>query len=118
MSDITGDLRVSSASGSISGSGVNSVTDAHSMSGGVDLNGDFATPAQIASTSGSVTLRFTPAASVYVDARSVSGDASAAGLGLTGETSVPHSIAGTLASGGPTVSIRTASGSIRLLRAL
>lgn len=116
MLNIGGDLRVSSTSGGVYGTAVDRVVDAHSTSGGTDLSGDFATDALVASTSGSVVLRFTPAASVHIDATSLSGDINAAGLGLIGQTSGPHSLSGTLANGGPTVSVQTTSSGIRLLR--
>src|SRR5204863_1610018 len=111
-----GDVRVSSASGGIFGTEVDRVSDAHSMSGGIDVSGDFAGSAQIGSVSGSVMLRFTPAAAVHIDATSLSGDVSSAGLGLTGQATGPHSLSGNLGSGGQTVSVHTTSGSIRLVR--
>ena len=117
ISNVAGDLRVSSTSGGVYGSGIKRIVDAHSTSGAIELIGDFATDAQVASTSGSVLLRFTPAAAVHVDATSLSGDVNATGLGLVGQTTGPHSLSGTLANGGPTLSVHTTSGSIQLLRA-
>jgi hypothetical protein len=116
MSNLGGDVRASSVSGGIFGTRLARVSDAHSMSGGIDLSGDFASSAQIASASGSVMLRFTPAAAVHIDATSLSGDVSAAGLGLAGQATGAHSLSGNLGNGGPTLSIHTTSGSIRLLR--
>jgi putative adhesin/cell wall-active antibiotic response 4TMS protein YvqF len=116
MSNLGGDVRVSSASGGIFGTEVDRVSDAHSMSGGIDLTGDFASSAQIASVSGSVMLRFAPTAAVHIDATSLSGNVSAAGLALTGQATGPHSLSGNLGNGGPTVSVHTTSGSIRLVR--
>jgi DUF4097 and DUF4098 domain-containing protein YvlB len=116
MSNISGELRVSSTSGGIHGAGVERVSDAHSTSGAIDLTGEFTTNAQIATTSGSVMLRFGPAASVHVDATSLSGDVVASGLGLAGQSTSPHSLSGNLGNGGARVSVHTTSGSIRLLR--
>jgi DUF4097 and DUF4098 domain-containing protein YvlB len=116
INNIGGDLRVSSVSGGIYATGVHRVVDAHSMSGGIDLNGDFATDAQIASTSGSIALRFTPSASAHIDATTVSGDVNASGIGLVGQANGPHSLSVTVATGGPNISVHTTSGSIRLLR--
>ncbi len=117
ISNVAGDLRVNSASGGVNGTNIKRIVDAHTMSGAIDLTGDFATDAQVGSVSGSVVLRFTPAASVHVDATSMSGSVNASGLGLVGQTSGPHTLSGTLANGGPTVSVQTTSGSIQLLRA-
>jgi Toastrack DUF4097/LiaI-LiaF-like transmembrane region len=114
MSNVTGELRVSSASGAIRGSAIHQVAQAHSTSGAIDLGGDFASPAQIDSTSGSVSLAFAPSASVHIEASSVSGDVRASGIELTGQSTGPHSLSGNLGGGGPTVSIHTTSGSIRL----
>jgi len=116
MRHIDGVLQVSSTSGGVYGAGVNRVSDVHSTSGSIDLTGDFATTAQIASTSGSVILRFTPASAVHIDATSLSGDVSSAGVDMTGQAMGPHSLSGSLANGGPTVSVRTTSGSIRLFQ--
>ncbi|HLZ32071.1 MAG TPA: DUF4097 family beta strand repeat-containing protein [Chloroflexota bacterium] len=116
MGNISGDLQVTSVSGGIAGAGVDRVSDAHSTSGAINLTGDFATNAQVGTVSGAVTLRLTPAASVHIDATSVSGDVNAADLGLTSQLTGPHTLSGNIASGGPTLSIHTTSGSIRLLR--
>lgn len=116
MASIDGEVQVSSASGGIVGSAVDRVRDVHSMSGGIDLGGAFATDGQIGSTSGSVVLRFTPRASAHIDANSLSGGVTASGLGLNGEVAGPHSLSGNLAAGGPTVAVRTTSGSIQLTR--
>lgn len=116
MANISGDLQVTSVSGGIAGAGVDRVSDAHSTSGSINLTGDFATDAQIGSTSGSVTLRLPPTASAHIDATSVSGDVNAADVALTSRLTGPHALSGTIASGGPTISIHTSSGSIRLLR--
>ena len=116
MANISGDLQVTSVSGGIAGAGVNRVSNAYSTSGAINLTGDFATNAEIGSTSGSIMLRFTPAASVRIDATSLSGDVSAADLGLTGQVTGPHALSGSIGNSGPTVSIYTTSGSIRLQR--
>lgn len=114
MNNLTGELRVSSVSGGTRGTAIHQVTDAHSMSGGIDLAGDFASPAQIETVSGSVSLAFTPAAAVHIEASSVSGDVRASGIALSGQSSGPHSLSGNLGNGASTVSIHTTSGSIRL----
>jgi len=116
MANIRGDLQVTSISGGIAGAGIDRVSNAYSTSGAVNLTGDFATDAQIGTVSGSIMLRFTPAASVRIDATSLSGDVSAADLGLAGQLTSPHALSGTIASGRQMVSIHTTSGSIRLLR--
>ena len=115
MDDVSGDVRASSASGRIYGTGISRISDAHSTSGGIDLRGDFTSNAQIASVSGTVALTFTPAASVHIDAASLSGDVHATGLHLNNQSSAPHALSGDLGSGGPTLAVRTTSGSIRLL---
>jgi hypothetical protein len=69
-----------------------------------------------ASTSGSVALRFTPASSLRIGATSLSGDVSASRLQLTGQVSGPHSLWATLGLGGPTISVRTTSGSFPLAK--
>ena len=115
MSNIGGELRVNSVSGSIHGVGIHRVIAAHSMSGAIDLNGDFASPAQIDSVSGSVDLAFTSAAAAHIEASSVSGDVRLSGLELVGQSTGPHTFSGNLGSGGPTISVHTTSGAIRLL---
>jgi Putative adhesin/Domain of unknown function (DUF5668) len=115
MANISGDVRVASVSGGIGGAGIDRLSDAHSISGGINLTGGFADNAQVASTSGSVMLRFTRAASVHVDATSLSGDVSAPGLEASSQLTGPHSFSGNIGNGGPTVSVHTTSGSIRLL---
>ena len=82
LTNIRGGLRAASASGDISGTGVARVDEVRSLSGSINLAGDFADDAQILSVSGDVTLRFTPAASVRIDAASLSGDVDADGLPL------------------------------------
>ncbi|HEX8967769.1 MAG TPA: DUF4097 family beta strand repeat-containing protein, partial [Chloroflexota bacterium] len=116
MANISGDLQVTSTSGGISGASVDRVREARSTSGGIDLAGGFASDAQIVTTSGGVTLRFTPAASVYIDASSLSGDVNASGLNLSGQLQASHRLSGSLGTGATTVSVRTTSGSIRLGR--
>jgi hypothetical protein len=116
MSNVTGELRVGTTSGGTYGTALSRVVSARSSSGGINLNGDFTSGAQIASTSGGVTLGFTPAASIHIDAASLSGDVRATGLELTNQSMAPYGLSGDLGTGGPTVSVRTTSGSIRLLR--
>jgi hypothetical protein len=116
MVNVGGDLQVSSISGSIDGRGLDRVSAAHSTSGAINLNGDFATDAQIDTVSGSIVLRFTPAASVHIDATSLSGDVNAADLGLTSQRTGSHALSGDVASGRQTVTIHTTSGSIQLTR--
>jgi hypothetical protein len=116
MANIRGDLQVTSISGGIGGAGVDRVSNAYSTSGAINLTGAFATNAQIGSVSGSIMLRFTPASVVHIDATSLSGDVNAADIGLTGQLTGPHALSGNIGTGGPTVSIHTTSGSIRLLR--
>jgi putative adhesin len=116
MNAISGDLRVGSTSGSVNGTGVDRVSDAHSTSGSIDLSGRFSTDAQIATTSGSVALRFTSGSAGHLNATSSSGTVSANGLPLTGMLTGPHSLSGDLAGGGPNISVHTTSGSIQLAR--
>jgi hypothetical protein len=115
MSNVAGDLTVSSTSGSIYGTGLSQVNSDRSTSGSINLTGDFASNAQIGSTSGSVTLGFTPNASVHIDAASLSGDVRVTGLRLMNQSTVPHGLSGDLGNGGPMVSVRTTSGGIRLI---
>jgi hypothetical protein len=107
---------VTTASGDIDGTGVARVREARSLSGGINLAGDFAGDAQIVSVSGDVTLRFTPPASLRIDADSLNGVVNANGLALNPRQTGAHSLAGTLAAGANSVSVRTTSGDIRLLR--
>jgi len=115
MSNAPADLSVSSTSGSIYGTGLSQVSSARSTSGSINLTGDFASNAQIGSTSGSVMLGFTPNASVHIDAASLSGDVHATGLRLMNQSTGPHGVSGDLGNGGPTISVRTTSGSIGLI---
>ncbi|HEY1296826.1 MAG TPA: DUF4097 family beta strand repeat-containing protein [Chloroflexota bacterium] len=114
MDNVAGELRVGTTSGGTSGTALSRLVSARSSSGDISLNGDFTSGAQIASTSGGVTLGFAPAASIHIDAASLSGDVRATGLELTNQSMAPHGLSGDLGSGGPTVSVRTTSGSIRL----
>jgi hypothetical protein len=116
MTNVSGTTQARTASGEISASGVERMTEARSISGSINLDGAFTDGAQIASVSGSVSARFIRAAAVHIDANSFSGDVSAGGLGLINQASGPHSVAGDLNGGGPTVSIRTTSGEIQLVR--
>jgi DUF4097 and DUF4098 domain-containing protein YvlB len=108
-------LQATSTSGGIVGAWVDRVSNAYSTSGAINLSGDFATSAQIGTTGGSVTLRFTPAASVHIEASSVSGDVNAVDLDLTSRLRAPRALSGNIAHGDQTVTIRTISGSISLL---
>ena len=116
MTNVVGDLRVASTSGGIYGAGLARVSDARSMSGGINLTGDFATDAQIVTVSGGVSLRLTPAASLHVDAASVSGDINANDVALIARQAGPHSLSGNVGAGATTLSVRTTSGSISLQR--
>ena len=86
------------------------------MSGGIDLMGDFAADAQIVTVSGGVTLRLTPPASLRIDALSLSGDVSAGDLALSAQQTGSHSLSGNVGVGTNTLTVRTTSGSIRLMR--
>jgi hypothetical protein len=116
VSGAHGPLYVETASGSIRITDVNADLTVNSSSGSIDVTGDFPAAAHITSVSGSVILRFAPSASAYIDASSLSGSVDAGGLRLKAQSSGPHSLTGTLAAGGPTTSVRTTSGSIRLSR--
>jgi DUF4097 and DUF4098 domain-containing protein YvlB len=117
MSNLAGDVRARSTSGAIDGASISRLVDAHSMSGAIDVSGNFGTDAQVGSVSGEVTLRFTPAASVRIEASSLSGDISTAGFGFAGQVSGGHALSGNVGTGATTVTVRTTSGAIRLRRA-
>lgn len=114
LANIGGDLRIATVSGGIQGSGLDRVADAHSTSGGIDLQGEFASDALVASTSGGVTLRFAPDASVRIDASSLSGDIDVSGLPGIGAQATAHRLTGNVGGGAHAVSIHTTSGGIRL----
>jgi len=92
------------------------VSDARSTSGGINLTGDFATDAQIVTVSGGVTLRLTPLASLRIDALSLSGDVSASDRALSAQQTGSRSLSGNMGGGTNTLTVRTTSGSIRLMR--
>jgi putative adhesin len=114
VSNVTGDAQLSTISGSILAVGVDRLTEARTTSGDVNLNVAFTRQVQISSTSGEVIVRVPPAPAFNVDASSFSGDVSS-DLALTNRTVGPHNLAGAVGRGGPTVSIHTTSGTIRLI---
>ena len=116
LTNLAGDLRVTSVSGGIAGTGLAPVSDVRSASGAINLTGDFATDAQIVTVSGGVTLRLTPPASLRIDALSLSGDVSAGDLALSAQQTGSHRLSGNLGVGTNTLTARTTSGSIRLMR--
>jgi hypothetical protein len=113
-SDVAGDAQLRSISGSIVAAGVDRLGEAQTTSGEIDLNVAFTRPAQISSVSGEVTVRVPPTTAMNVAVTSFSGDVSS-NLPLTNRLVGPHNLAGALSGGGPTVSVRTTSGSIRLV---
>jgi Putative adhesin len=115
LTNVTGDVRVATVSGGIHGMGVTRVTDARSTSGDIDLLGDFATDAQIATASGSMTLRLMPTSSVHIDAASTSGSIDANDLVLSARQTGTHSLLGNLGAGLNKLSVRTTSGNIKFL---
>ncbi len=65
---------------------------------------------------GGVTLRLTPLASLRIDALSLSGDVSTSDLALDASQAGSHRLSGNLGAGTNSLSVRTTSGSIRLVR--
>ena len=114
VSNVKGDAQLSTISGSILALGVDRLAEARTTSGQVNLNVAFTRPAQISSTSGEVIVRVPPATAFNVDASSFSG-AVTSDLAMTNRAVGPHNLAGAVGGGGPTVSIHTTSGTIRLI---
>ena len=116
VSGLRGPVHISSASGAVDARDLQGSTSIDTASGAIRLSNFAGAPAQITSISGAISVGFTPAASVHIDASSTSGDVRASGLDLTQQTTGPHSLSANVANGGPTVSAHTTSGSIRFLR--
>ena len=96
------------------GSDVARLREARSFSGSIDLAGTFASDATVVTTSGEVTLRFGPGASVRIDAWTESGNIRTSGAGIPGARPDAHTHVATLGSGAALVQMRTTSGSIVL----
>jgi DUF4097 and DUF4098 domain-containing protein YvlB len=109
-----GDVVASTGSGSVDLKGVAGAARVRTGSGSVTIDGRPSGPWDLETGSGSVRARMAPDAAFTIDARAGSGGVS---------TSQPVTVAGTVArgelhgqvrGGGPTVRIRTGSGSISL----
>ncbi|HUX88259.1 MAG TPA: DUF4097 family beta strand repeat-containing protein, partial [Chloroflexota bacterium] len=117
LEEVTGDLQARTSSGSIGGTGLTHMRAVSSSSGSVSLSGTFTDVASIQTSSGDVTVRFSPNSSVRVNATTSSGNLQARGLDLTGPSQDQHVFSGTVGAGAGSLQIVTSSGSVTLLPA-
>ena len=117
LAETTGDLQARTSSGSIRGTGLTHVRAVNSSSGSVDLSGDFTDVATVQTSSGDVTVRFSPNSSVRVQATTSSGNLQARGLDLAGQSQDQHVLSGTIGAGAGSLHIATSSGNVTLLPA-
>jgi DUF4097 and DUF4098 domain-containing protein YvlB len=115
LTNLTGPVTVESTSGRIRGGGLAHLVSARSLSGEVDLGGTFSGgDATVVTTSGDVSIRPDPGASVRIDASSFSGTVRTSGPAVpTGQEARSQVV--TLGSGTALIQVRTTSGSISLL---
>jgi hypothetical protein len=96
LSDVTGELRVTTISGGITGTGTTPLADGRSTNERINLRDHLTSSSQI---SGGVSLRLMPTSSVHIDAASTSGSVDADGLPPGARQSERHSLAGNLSAG-------------------
>ena len=113
--DLGGDATLTTTSGEIRASNVDRVREARSVSGAIDLAGAFAADSTVGTTSGGVSVRFEPGASVRIDATTLSGDINARGPGLPSSAGAVRTRTLTLGSGAAHMNVRTTSGDITLI---
>ena len=105
---------VHSASGDVDVHDLSAPLTADSASGALRIS-NLASEAQLSTVSGNIVVRFDSAAALNVTARSETGSVTD-DVPLSNRQSTPRGVTGALNGGGPTVSIHTVSGSIRLAR--
>jgi hypothetical protein len=110
-----GDVQLNTASGEIRVTGANGAVTAGTASGSIHISGKPDAPWSISSSSGSISLDLPTGAPFTLDARTTSG-----GIDIDHPVSVSsihgrrREIHGAVNGGGPTVSVETTSGSIRI----
>jgi hypothetical protein len=116
LSNIGGEVRVTTTSGSIRGSQLQHLRQAQSTSGSISLEGVFVDQAQVSASSGTVNIRLLPGSAVVLDVHTSSGSIEPHGLtGLTG-TAVTRrdTLTGTIGTPAPdaTLHVQTSSGNV------
>jgi hypothetical protein len=113
--NLSGPVTVESTSGRIRGGGIAHLVSARSFSGEVDLGGTFSGgDATVVTTSGDVSIRPDPDASVRLDASSFSGTVRTSGPSVPTSREARSQVV-TLGAGTVLIQVRTTSGSISLL---
>lgn len=116
LSNIGGEVRVTTTSGSIKGSQLQHLRQAQSTSGSISLDGVFVDQAQVNASSGTVNIRLLPGSAVVLDVHTGSGSIEPHGLtGLTGAALTRRdTLTGTIGTPAPdaTLHVQTSSGNI------
>jgi DUF4097 and DUF4098 domain-containing protein YvlB len=108
-----GDVDVRTRSSGVDLDGVDGGLRVETKSGRVRVAGRPQRPWQVTTSSSAVDLTFAPATAAALDAATRSGNVRLEGLTVTG-TIDKRRVAGTIGTGGPSVQVRSGSGSIRL----
>lgn len=109
-----GSLTARSGSGSITARGAGAAVDVRTGSGSIAIEGRPGRDWDVASASGSVRLALAGDAAFALDARSASGSITTTHPLARADAASRRRLRGTVRSGGPTVDVATASGSIRI----
>ncbi len=115
LSNIGGEVRATTSSGQINGTELRHVREVSASSGSVSLEGTFADPAQIHTSSGSVNLKLLPGSAVRLDVKTSSGSIVPRGnLQLTGGETRHDKLTGNFGTpaADATLTIETSSGSV------
>jgi hypothetical protein len=108
-----GDVDVRTRSSAVELEGIDGGLRVQTKSGRVTVAGRPQRPWQVTTNSSAVDLTFAPATAAALDAATRSGNVRLEGLTVTG-TIDKRRVAGTIGTGGPSVQVRSGSGSIRL----
>jgi len=117
LADISGDVRMTTSSGSIRGIHLQHLKQAQSSSGTISLEGVFTDSAEIKASSGSIDLTLLPGSAVQLDAHTSSGSIEPHGeLVLNGGVTQRRALTGVLGTPAPgaILSIQTTSGSVSI----
>jgi DUF4097 and DUF4098 domain-containing protein YvlB len=114
LSNIGGEVRETTTSGSISGTQLHHLRSAQSSNGSINLEGVFVDQASITATSGSVKLTLSPGSAVTLDAHSASGSIQPQNLLLTNGLTRKDTLTGVIGTpaADATLHIQTTSGTI------
>jgi Toastrack DUF4097 len=115
LAEIGGDLRANTSSGRIRGTQLARVRELSANSGSINVDGQFAQPASIKTSSGSVNVRLLSGSAIALDVKTSSGSIRQDGLNLNPQTQRDRStLTGNVGSPAPgaTLSIQTSSGSV------